>query len=328
MPSCRRPLATFLTALGLAFASVAATAPLTAHAAAPLQKSQVPGYYRLNVGEIEVTALFDGVIQLDTKLLKHASEADIQKLLARMFVRGPKVQTAVNAYLVNSGGKLVLIDTGAAKLFGPSLGHILANLKAAGHQPEQIDAVLLTHLHGDHTNGLLLPDGKPAFPNAEVWAAQADADYWLSAEVTAKAPDAAKPFFRMAQAAVAPYQQAGKFKTFSAAQDILPGIRSLPTVGHTPGHTAYDIQSGGERLIVWGDLVHNASVQFAKPSVSIEFDVNQQQAIATRKAFFAQVAKDKTLVAGMHLAFPGIGHLRAEGKGYTWVPLEFAPLGE
>ena len=161
-----KPLRHLLLAALLAVSGLAA-------ADAPAQKTQVPGYYRLMVGSFEVTALYDGAIDLDEKLLKGIQSRDVQRLLARQFLKGPKVQTAVNAYLVNTGSKLVLVDAGAAKLFGPGLGNIVDNLKAAGYRPEQVDVVLVTHLHGDHVNGLVTPEGQRVFANAEVWSAKA-----------------------------------------------------------------------------------------------------------------------------------------------------------
>lgn len=291
-------------------------------------KTQVPGYYRLLLGSFEVTALYDGAINLDTKLLKNAHEKDVQQLLARLFVKGPAVQTAVNAFLINTGSKLVLIDAGAAKLFGPSLGNIVANLKAAGYTPEQVDTVLVTHLHGDHVNGLIDAEGKAVFANAEVWSAKADNDFWLSEEIAAKAPKEAQGFFKMARDAAAPYIKAGKWKIFTSDQEILPGISSFAANGHTPGHSAYLIGNGEQKLLIWGDIVHNHAVQFARPNVAIEFDVDRKAAVATRKKIFAKAAGEKILVGGMHLPFPGIGHVRAETRGYAWVPVEFAPTQE
>lgn len=159
------PLKSLLLALGLLLTATFASAE------APAKKTQVPGYYRLMLGNFEVTALYDGAIDLDEKLLMNINKREIQRLLARQFLKGPKVQTAVNAYLINTGSKLVLVDAGAAKLFGPGLGNIVANLKAAGYAPEQVDTVLITHLHGDHVNGLVTPDGQRVFINAEVWSA-------------------------------------------------------------------------------------------------------------------------------------------------------------
>lgn len=321
-PLSRRGPMRFLAAI-LLFAWAA-----LAVAAAPLQKTQVPGYYRIMVGSFEITALYDGYIDLDQALLRNTTPKEVQGLLARMFVAGPKVQTAVNAYLVNTGTQLVLIDAGAAKLFGPSLGHVVDNLKAAGYDPAQVDTVLITHLHGDHVNGLVNADGSPVFANAQVWSAQADTDFWLDPQVAAKAPKDAQPFFKMAQDAAAPYRKAGRWKTFGAGQEIVPGIASVAAPGHTPGHTGYLVTSGEGRLLVWGDIVHNHAVQFARPQVAIEFDIDKKQALATRRKLFARAAKERLLVAGMHLPFPGIGHVRAEGKGYAWVPVEFGPVRE
>ncbi|MDH4561927.1 MBL fold metallo-hydrolase [Pseudomonas sp. BN411] len=312
-------------ALALPFA-----APITAQAApVAKQQTQVPGFYRMAVGDLEVTALYDGYVDLGTNLLKGASAEDIQSLLARMFIESSKgVQTAVNAYLVNTGKQLVLVDTGSSKCFGPTLGGILGNLKAAGYQPEQVDSVLLTHLHPDHACGLLDAEGKPAFANATVFVTRDEAGFWLNPEVAAKAPADSKAFFEMAQKAVAPYKAAGKLKTYSAGDALVEGVSVAPSPGHTPGHTGYLFSSNGQELLVWGDVVHSYATQFANPDIAIEFDVDNAKAIASRKQVFAAAAKDKLWVAGAHLPFPGLGHVRSEGegKGYAWVPAEFGPI--
>jgi len=301
--------------------------PFVARAEAPPAQTQVPGYYRHPLGQFEVTALFDGAIELDAKLLKNATPTDLQRLLSRMFVGNPKMQTAVNAYLINTGKQLVLVDAGAAKLFGPSLGYVLENMKAAGYDPAQVDTVVITHLHGDHMGGLNDANGKPVFPNAKVMVPQADHDFWLSQAVADKAPEGMQPFFKMARDTAEPYQAAGRWFPFADGAELAPGIRAVAANGHTPGHTAYAVESDGRKLLIWGDLVHAHAVQFAKPGVSIEFDVDQKKAIATRRALMQSTAASRTLVAGMHLPFPGIGHVRAEGKGsYAWVPIEFSPL--
>lgn len=297
-----------------------------AHAEAPQVLTQVPGYYRQMVGAFEVTALYDGQINLDGKLLKNTAPEQVQRLLARMFRTNP-TPTAVIAFLVNTGNKLVLVDAGAAKVFGPTLGQVLSNLKAAGYDPAQVDTVLLTHLHGDHVGGLLAPDGQPAFPNAHVYAAKADADFWLNPANLANASEDKKMFFKAPQDATAPYIKAGHFKTFEGNSDIQPGIKPVEEHGHTPGHTGYLFESKGQKLLIWGDLVHNAAVQFPQPKVTIEFDNDQAKALTTRMKVFGWTAKDALLVAGAHLPFPGIGHVRAEGKNsYTWVPIDFAPV--
>lgn len=312
-------------------AAALVTTPLiattAAHAEAPQVKTQAPGFYRMMVGQFEVTALYDGYLDLDAKLLKNASQRDIQRLLAKRFTTGPAIQTAVNAYLVNTGSKLVLIDAGAAKAFGPSLGFIPDNLRAAGYDPAKVDVVLLTHLHGDHVNGLLTADGKAAFPNASVHAAKADADFWLPAAALAAADEGSRPFFQMAQAALAPYQAAGRFSTFDDGAELIPGFKALAAPGHTPGHSGFLIESAGQRLLVWGDIIHNAATQFENPEISIEFDIDRKLAVATRQKLLNRVVKEKLMVAGMHLPFPGVGHVRREGKGsFEWIPVEYGPI--
>ena len=315
-------------AVRFGFALLAAMAwfAFAIHAAAPQARTQVPGYYRMMVGQFEVTALYDGAIDLDTKLLKNTTEREVQTLVGRMFLKGPKIQTAVNAFLINTGDHLVLVDAGAAKLFGPTLGNIVDNLKAAGYDPAQVDTVLVTHLHGDHVNGLVSENGARVFPKADIWSARADNDFWLSEEIAAKAPKDAQAFFKMARDAAAPYQREGVWKTFERDVEILPGVSSLAAHGHTPGHSGYLLRSGGQSLLIWGDLVHNHAVQFMKPEVAFEFDVDKKKAVVVRKALFARAASEKLLVGAMHLPFPGIGHVRREPRGYAWVPVEFGPI--
>jgi glyoxylase-like metal-dependent hydrolase (beta-lactamase superfamily II) len=319
---------TLCAAAVLGCSALAALVPLSA-SAAPVakQQTQVPGYYRMALGDFEVTALYDGYIDLDNKLLKGASAEDIQALLTKMFLDSSNgVQTAVNAYLINTGSNLLLIDTGAAKCFGPTLGVVQDNLKASGYSPDQVDSVLLTHLHPDHSCGLLTAGGEAAYPNATVYVPQAEADYWLSDEVAGQAPEASRGMFSMSQQAVAPYAAQQRLKRFSPDSQLIAGLSVVPSNGHTPGHSSYLLSSKDQSLLVWGDIVHSHAVQFAKPEVVIEFDVDSTKALATRKKLFADAARDKLWVAGAHMPFPGIGHVRSEGSAYAWVPVEFGPI--
>jgi len=294
-----------------------------AAAAAPQVKGQAPGWYRMMVGDIEVTALSDGTVALPVdKLLTNTSPAKVQAALSRAYLKAP-VETSVNGYLVNTGSKLVLIDAGAAGLFGPTLGNLVNNLKASGYQPEQVDEIYITHLHPDHVGGVAA-DGKAAFPNAVLRVDKRDADFWLSKDNLDKAPDASKGFFQGAQGAVKPYADAGKLKTFDGTGELVPGIKAVSTYGHTPGHTVYAIESKGQKMMVWGDLMHVAAVQFPEPAVTIQFDADSKKAAPQRQKAYADAAKNGHYVAVAHVAFPGIGQVRADGKGYRWVPVNYS----
>ena len=290
-------------------------------------KSQAPGYYRTMLGDFEVTAISDGTVSLPMiKLLTNTKPEAVAEALKKGFLK-EMVETSVNTYLINTGTKLVLIDTGAAGLFGPTLGNILANMKASGYKPEQVDEIYVTHMHPDHVGGLV-DKGTPAFPNAVLRIDKADTDFWLSESNMNAAPEGSKSFFQGAMASVNPYVKAGKLKTFEGATDLVPGIRAVPAYGHTPGHTTYLVESKGQKLILWGDLLHLAAIQFDKPNVTIQFDSKPSEAEKARKLAFAQAAKEGYMVGVTHVAFPGLGHLRAApgGKSYTWVPLNYSSL--
>lgn len=296
-----------------------------ASAAAPLAKTNGPGFYRVMLGDFEVTAILDGTVELPVdKLLTNTKPAVVQKALAKHYLKAP-VETSVNAFLVNTGEKLVLIDTGAAKLFGPTLGKLQAGIAASGYKAEQVDEVYITHLHPDHVGGLMDGD-KMAFPNAIVRADKHDADFWLSEENMKKAPEALKGFFQGAQASLNPYVKAGKFKPFEGNTDLVPGVKAQATHGHTPGHTFYVAESKGQKMVFWGDLMHVAAVQFENPGVTIQFDTDSKAAAAQRKKAYAEAAKQGYLVGIAHVSFPGIGRLRAQGSGYQWVPVNYSAV--
>jgi glyoxylase-like metal-dependent hydrolase (beta-lactamase superfamily II) len=317
-------LAGWAMAVGIAAGAVAP--PVCAQTPAQ-QTQQVPGYFRMALGGFEVTALYDGYVDIDSSLLSGAGKGTIQSALASSFQGSPRIQTAVNAYLVHTDKHVILIDTGTAKLFGPHLGFLLENLRAAGYDASQIDTVVLTHLHPDHAGGLLTDAGKMAFPHAQVFVSRADAEYWLSEARAARAPKAQQGLFAMSRDAVAPYVAAGRLTIFDAGQAIRDGVTTIAAAGHTPGHTAYLFSSHKQRLLVWGDLVHNAAVQFPHPGVAIEFDWDKAKAVAARRTLFAMSGSQKLWVAGAHIPFPGIGRVfRDRANGYRWVPVEYQGL--
>lgn len=306
------------TLLAAAFVATFASA---AHAAAPMAKTPAPGFYRVMVGDFEVTPISDGTMDLEAdKLLREKPEAT-RAALEKNYLKVP-TETSDNAFLINTGSKLVLVDTGAGALFGPTLGKFIANLKAAGYQPEQVDEICITHMHGDHVGGLV-SNGQRVFPNAIVRAGKADADFWLSQANMDKAPAAMKPYFQGAMTALNPYVQAGKFKAIEADGELLPGVSAVAEHGHTPGHTTYVVDSKGQKLVLIGDLIHVAAVQFDNPQVTIAFDTDEKAAAASRKKVFDAAAKNGWLLGGAHLQFPGLGHLATQGKGYRWIPVNY-----
>lgn len=303
-------LALLVTASGVTFAG------------APMAKSQAPGWYRMKVGDFEVTALSDGTADLPVdQLLTNTTPDKVKAALAAEYL-GTPVETSVNAFLINTGTKLVLIDAGAGKLFSPTLGKLVINLKAAGYQPAQIDDICITHMHVDHV-GALAAAGKAVFPKAVIHAAKAEADFWLSEDNMKKLPDM-KNFFQGAMSSLKPYTDGKKTQWFEGPDvEIVPGLHALAAPGHTPGHTVYAIDSKGERMVFWGDVVHVEAVQFAEPSVTIQFDSDAKAAAAQRMKLFADAVAKKHWIAVAHISFPGIGHVKSDGKAYEWVPANY-----
>jgi len=317
---------TMQAVLMLAGALAGSAAPVAAYAAAPQVLTQAPGYYRMLLGTFEVTALSDGTVTIPLdELLTNTSARHVRAALARSHL-APQVETSINAFLVNTGSHLVLVDTGAGALFGADAGGKLQDsIRAAGYSADQIDAVLVTHIHGDHSGGLSSA-GKMQFPNARVYVNRHDADFWLNSANRAGAAENQRAGFDQAAAQFAPYQAADRVKTFDGATELLPGVWTAPAVGHTPGHTVYVLKSGGQELRFWGDMLHAQDVQFAEPDVTIHFDVDSRGAAVQRKAAFRDAALRGYLVAAAHISFPGIGHVRPAGKGFEWLPLPYTSL--
>ena len=313
-----------ISALAITTAFTLGAVTATSHAAAPQAKTSAPGFYRVMLGDFEVTALLDGTVELPVDKILSIKSDQVQKTLAKSYLKAP-LETSVNAFLINTGTKLVMVDAGAAGLFGPTLGKLPANLKAAGYTPEQVDEIYITHLHPDHVGGITV-DGKAIFPNATIRADKHDADFWLSEENMKKAPKDFQDFFLGAQGALKPYIAAGKFKTFEGNTDLVAGVKAQVTHGHTPGHTFYVAESRGQKMVFWGDLMHVAAVQFENPGVTIQFDTDSKAAAAQRKKAYAEAAKQGYLVGVAHISFPGIGRLRAAGTGYTWLPVNYSAL--
>jgi glyoxylase-like metal-dependent hydrolase (beta-lactamase superfamily II) len=296
-----------------------------AWAKAALSGHQVTGAYRHAVGNFEVIALNDGAFDLPIGMFLGTDPAEAAKLLSARSLPADKSPTAVNAFLVNTGDKIVLIDSGSGSLMGPALGRFAANLASFGIDPANVDIVAMTHIHPDHFGGLMTAERKIAFPKAQFVVSEADTKFWLSEEVAAKAPADAKPFFDMARASVSPCVAAGNTKFITDGQEVAPGITAHSAPGHTPGHTMYRVTSGNDTLLIWGDIIHSYALQFAHPDWAIAFDIDPPGAISTRQKVFDMVATDKLAIAGAHVPFPGIGHVVKAGTAYAYEPLFWAP---
>lgn len=299
-----------------------------AHAESSPQVKQVAGYFLQPVGNLKVTALFDGELGLPRSDLLGISSAKANQLFTENFVpvdEHNQVVTDFSAYLVQTPTQNILVDAGTAKCFGPSLGHVPENLKKAGLQPEQIDTILITHAHPDHLCGITL-DGKMVYPNAKVYLAKADVDYWTSAQNEAKASDFFKPLFKMTRDALKPYQQTGQLIVFSKTSFDVPNVELISTQGHTEGHSSYLIDGkNGQKFLGLGDVVHYAAVQFPYPEASYKPDTDAERAIAVRKNIFEQAYQNHWWIGAAHVAFPGIGHIGKNAQGYQWIPAQYRP---
>lgn len=291
------------------------------------QQKQVAGYYQYLSGQIQITALLDGTNYISPSLFKGLSEQQIHASLKKYYADQAKgVQTSVNAFLVNTGHSLVLVDSGAASCFGSHLGSVLSNLKASGYKPEQVNTILLTHLHPDHVCGIS-KNGIANFPNATVYVSSTEANYWLNPEQIKKLPKAQQAGYlatvEKIKQAIAPYQAKQRFKTYKLG-DQIQGFNVISTPGHTPGHFSYELKSANETIVFIGDIVHSHTIQFDHPATAIGYDVDPKQAVATRLKQFAEYAKHGETIAAPHLPFPGIGHIySADGKSYQWIPVHF-----
>src|SRR5438445_4904775 len=301
-----------------------APAPNAALDAALQHRDQVPAFYRLKVGDLEVTALFDGTGVFDPHWL-NGTKAMMDGVVKAMDEDPHMLEVADTGFLVNTGKQLIHVDAGAGTWWGGgAFGRLTGSLRSAGYTPEEVDIVLVTHLHSDHVGGLTTQDGKRVFPNADVYVAKAESDFWLSPEIAAKAPKDAQPFFQSAQGIAAPYIKTGKWHTFSGSEPIVDSMQIVPLHGHTPGHTGYEFSSKGQKILFWGDIVHAQRVQLRHPEVTALFDIDQPAAAATRQQLLARLARENVLIATPRASlFPALGRLRKDGNGYSWVPVVF-----
>jgi glyoxylase-like metal-dependent hydrolase (beta-lactamase superfamily II) len=305
-----------LLKLGTIAAASGVTLSFLGPVASAQNVAQVAAAQRFKVGDMIVTTLSDGYIEIGASVLAGVTEEGLQKALQDAYLKPGAYIASINAFVVETGSNTYIIDSGSGGSLGPTAGRLAATLGAAGYQPSAISALITTHLHPDHIGGSIM-DGKAVFDQAEFIVTEADRAFWTDADKRAQAPEQMQGFFDLATNALKAYGD--RLREISGETEVVPGITSAPLPGHTPGHTGYLLSSGNETMLIWADIVHVAPAQLPDPDVTIGFDVDPAQAAKTRKALLEQVVADRTLIAGAHLPFPGVGHIEKAGEGYRFV---------
>jgi glyoxylase-like metal-dependent hydrolase (beta-lactamase superfamily II) len=314
---------------GTAIAAAAATMPATSLlAAAPPSGKQNPGFYRFKIGNFEVTAVNDGTWfrKLDESFVRNAPLPDVQRALSDAFLPTDVVPIPFTTLVVNTGSKLIALDTGTGGQLGgmaPQSGTFAANLAAAGIDPKAVDAIYISHFHPDHINGIKTKDNALFFPNASINVPAAEWAFWMDDATMSKAPEAAQGSFKNARRVFGDI--AGKVQRFEPGKEVETGITSIVAPGHTPGHTAYAVNSGNQSLLYIADVTNNPHLFVRNPQWQAVFDMDGTRAAETRKQLLDRAAADKMLTHGYHWPFPASGYVRQSGSGYELVPAMWQP---
>ena len=296
-----------------------------ATAAAPAAGRETPGIYRYRIGTFELTALYDGIWYrpISDTFIRNAPYAEVEHALADAFMPADKLATPFTTLIVNTGKKLVLLDTGTGGQIASSAGVLRDNLAAAGIDPKAVDLIVISHFHPDHINGIKDKDNGLVFPNAEIMVPAAEWTFWMDDANMNAADGPLKLTFRNQHRVFADI--ARQVVRFQPDAEVAPGILTLPAPGHTPGHTVFAVQSGDQSLMVLSDTAQHPAVFARHPDWQAAFDIDGDAAVATRKKLFDRAAADRMLVTGYHFPFPACGHLIKTASGYEHVPVEWQP---
>jgi glyoxylase-like metal-dependent hydrolase (beta-lactamase superfamily II) len=315
---------TALAAAPIVGPALAQTAP---SASAPAQGSaprQAPGFYRYKVGDIEVTAINDGFAQRPLEgFVRNAELSQVQQAMQEAFLPGNALPITFNTLVLNQGGRLTLIDTGNGDMGAPTSGTWMANFRAAGFDPAQVNTVVISHFHGDHINGLRLKDGTAVFPNAEVMVPAPEWAFWMDDARMNQAPEAMKGAFQGVRRVFGPI--AGNVKRYEMDKEVVPGLTAVAAPGHTPGHTAYMLSSGNGKLMIMSDITNHPALFVRNPDWSAVFDMDGDQARATRRRMLDMAASERAQVAFYHAPFPATGHIAKDGNGFRLIPVQWNP---
>ena len=292
-------------------------------AKAPMAGTQAPYWYRFKIGSIEATVVSDGVLPLGeaSKTFQNTTKEEVDKMLTDNFLDPKNWLLEQNALVLNTGDKVILFDTGmgTSQMFGPTPGKMLSSLKAAGIDPKDIDAVVCTHGHCDHVWGIMADDGTRHYPNAQIYINQIDFDFWTDeAKLSMKDPAYMKPFVEGARRNLLPNRDRLIF--VKDGQEFLPGIQAKLVPGHTLGHTAYIITSGGQTLVAIGDTSHHQVVLLEKPLIEFAYDTDPKMSAQSRLRLLDMLATDRIQLLGYHFPWPGIGHVAKQGEGFHYYP--------
>jgi glyoxylase-like metal-dependent hydrolase (beta-lactamase superfamily II) len=296
--------------------------PSAAHAAAPMLGPSRPTIYRFKLGGFEVTNILDGYVQNNGPHPTFGNNQPAEAVQAYARSQGLPPTRMENPYVntvVNTGSQLVLFDAGNGKARIPTAGKLPELLVTAGYRLDQIDVVVITHGHPDHIGGLMEgAGGTPTYPNARYVFGEVEFDYWRRGDGV---PDARKANREQFMKVAVPFGEKATF--LRGESEVVPGIRSVPVFGHSPGMMAFHIESEGQRMLNWADVANHYVMSIQQPDWHVAFDHDKEAGAATRRRVFDMVSADRIAVVGYHMPFPSVGWVEKTGTSYRWVPASY-----